>query len=63
MVPRRLGLQLRLYRLGGEAILSRLEAQGADPFNGRPTLGRGAKVALALRVLLPTRGQPRGDAA
>jgi squalene synthase HpnC len=61
-VPRRLALQLRLYRLGGEAILQRLKAQGGDPFVGRPTLGRGAKLALALRGLL-TGVLSRGSAA
>ncbi len=57
-VPLRLRLQLRLYRLGGEAILAALERQGLDPFVGRPHLGPWAKFVVSLRAL----GGPWGSA-
>lgn len=50
-VPWRLGCQLRLYRLGGLAILDRLQQIGYNPWAGRPTLSRAAKLRLAGRVL------------
>lgn len=50
LVPRRLGLQLRLYRLGGEAILAALRRQGYDPFLRRPTVEAGRKAWIALRA-------------
>jgi squalene synthase HpnC len=60
LVSPRLRLQLRLYRLGGEAVLAALEGQGFDPFRRRPALGRGAKAAVGLGALLgwPSRARP-----
>jgi squalene synthase HpnC len=55
----RLRLQLRLYRLGGEAILHKLRRQGYDPFAGRPTLSRGEKLALAASVLVAPTAEGR----
>ncbi|GGI98292.1 squalene synthase HpnC [Alicyclobacillus cellulosilyticus] len=51
MVPFRLSLQLRLYRLGGQAVLQALRRQGYDPFLRRPTVGPAAKAWLACRAL------------
>ncbi|MBX5436626.1 MAG: squalene synthase HpnC [Alicyclobacillaceae bacterium] len=59
MVPLRLSLQLRLYRLGGEAVLRALRRQQFDPFVRRPTVGPAAKAWLACRALLAT-AEPRG---
>jgi squalene synthase HpnC len=50
-VPPRLALQLRLYRLGGTAVLDALERQGWDPFARRPTVGGRQKLVIALRAL------------
>lgn len=55
-VSYRFGLQLRLYRLGGEAILAAIARQNFDPFVGRPHLGGWAKVRVGLRAVL---GGPR----
>jgi squalene synthase HpnC len=59
-VPWRLGLQLRLYRLGGEAVLGALERQGLDPLTRRPHLGAAAKAAVALRAVLSRPSAARG---
>ena len=53
-VPPRLGLQLRLYRLGGTAVLDALERQGYDPFVRRPRVGAAGKLRVALRALWRT---------
>ncbi len=53
-VPSRLGLQLRLYRLGGTAVLEALGRQGYDPFVRRPRVGAAGKVRVALRALWRT---------
>ena len=37
-LPGRLGIEIRLTVLGGDAILQRLKASGFDPFNHRPVL-------------------------
>lgn len=50
LVPLRLGLQLRLYRLGGEAILAALRKQRYDPFMRRPTVGTSRKAWIALKA-------------
>lgn len=55
-VPRRLGLQLKLYRLGGQAVLDAIRRQGYDPFAGRPTLSRLRKARIAVAVLLGSGG-------
>ena len=51
MVPVRLRLQLRLYRLGGETILDALSAQAFDPFQGRPEVSRRQKLGIVWRAL------------
>jgi squalene synthase HpnC len=51
-VPRRLGWQLRLYRVGGEAILRTVRRSQYNPFVEAPRLSRAAKAGLALRVLV-----------
>lgn len=51
MVPMRLGLQLRLYRLGGESILGALAAQAFDPFRGRPQVSGRQKLGIVWRAL------------
>ncbi|GMA64634.1 squalene synthase HpnC [Alicyclobacillus fastidiosus] len=50
-VPRRLRLQLRLYRLGGEAILRSLERQNFDPVSRRPVVSTQKKLGIACRAL------------
>jgi squalene synthase HpnC len=52
-VPPRLAVQLRLYRLGGEAVLGALRRQGLDPLLRRPRLGASDRVVVAARALLP----------
>jgi squalene synthase HpnC len=52
LVPGRLAFQLRLYRLGGEAVLRALERQGLDPLARRPAVGWAERAAIALRALL-----------
>lgn len=52
LVPGRLAIQLRLYRLGGEAVLDALEKQGFDSLTHRPVVGRSRKAAIALRSLV-----------
>lgn len=51
MVPRRLSLQLRLYRLGGQAILEALQQQNYDALSHRPTVSRGQKWSIAWQTL------------
>lgn len=51
MVPGRLGRQLSLYRLGGEAILDAIRRRGYNPFP-RPTVGTLTKGLLAVKLLL-----------
>lgn len=50
-VPWRLRLQLRLYRLGGEAVLRAVRRPDYDPFRDRPRLSGVAKAGIALRAL------------
>lgn len=52
MVPRRLAMQLRLYRLGGQAILTALKKQQYDALSLRPTVSRGQKWAIGLQTML-----------
>ncbi len=49
----RLGLDLRLFSLGGLAVLDAIEDIGYDVLNRRPKLSRARKSLLALRGLLP----------
>jgi len=43
--------QIRLFTLGGEAILRRVERLDGNTLDRRPRLGRAAKAAIMLRVL------------
>jgi len=49
----RLRLDLRLFSLGGLAVLDAIERGGYDTLSRRPKLSRGRKAALFLRGLLP----------
>ena len=49
----RLRLDLRLFSLGGLAVLDAIEAAGYDTLGRRPKLSRARKALLALRGLLP----------
>ena len=56
LIPRvrgRLRLDLRLFSLGGLALLDAIEDSGYDVLNRRPKLSRARKGLLALRGLLP----------
>ena len=56
LIPRvrgRLRLDLRLFSLGGLAVLDAIEDIGYDVLNRRPKLSRARKALLALRGLLP----------
>ena len=56
LIPRvrgRLRLDLRLFSLGGLAVLDAIEDVGYDVLNRRPKLSRARKALLALRGLLP----------
>lgn len=57
MVPRRLGLQLRLYRLGGLAVLDAIAHQGYDTCTTRPVIGPATKLGVAWRALWTGVGQ------
>ncbi|WP_067620276.1 squalene synthase HpnC [Alicyclobacillus acidiphilus] len=57
MVPRRLSMQLRLYRLGGQAILDALRAQNYDPFIRRPVVSNRQKLWIAFRTLIGAANQ------
>ncbi len=52
MVPRRLAWQLRLYRLGGHAILNALAKQAFDPFRRRPEVGTLGKLGVAWHAII-----------
>lgn len=49
----RLGLEIRLTVLGGDAILKKIEAAGYDVFRKRPTLGWRDWPVLLVRALFP----------
>jgi len=57
MVDGRLKVNLKLFSLGGLAVLEALERNGYDVFRRRPRLSRWQKAALFARGLLP--GRPR----
>jgi squalene synthase HpnC len=50
LVERRLRLDLRLFRLGGERILRAIERQGYDVLGRRPSLSKGEKLWLMLNT-------------
>lgn len=53
-VPRRLGLELRLFLGGGRAILGQVERLGVDILWQRPHLGRPRKLGIGLAALAAT---------
>ncbi len=53
MVRGRLRLDVKLFNLGGLAILDAIEAIGYDVLHHRPTLSRAQKAMLAVRALMP----------
>ena len=56
LIPRvrgRLRLDLKLFSLGGLAVLDAIEASGYDTLGRRPRLSRSRKASLVLRGLLP----------
>jgi squalene synthase HpnC len=55
MVDGRLKVDLKLFSLGGLAVLKALESNGYDVFRRRPRLSRWRKAALFVRGLLPGR--------
>lgn len=54
-VSGRLTLDLRLFSLGGLAVLDAIEGMGYDVLQRRPTLSRARKAWLVVRGLLPIR--------
>lgn len=61
LVPLRLAVQLRMYRLGGLAVLDALARQGYDPLRRRPVLRPTDKARVAARALWPLQPAPRGE--
>lgn len=59
LVRGRLRLDLRLFTLGGLAILDAIQRAGFDVLGRRPRLSRARKAWLALRGLLPLPLRPR----
>jgi squalene synthase HpnC len=55
LVDGRLRMGLKLFSLGGLAVLQAIERNGYDVFRRRPELSRGQKAWLFLRGLLPGR--------
>jgi phytoene synthase len=53
MVRGRLRLDVKLFNLGGLAILDAIEAIGFDVLHHRPTLSKARKAMLAVRGLMP----------
>ena len=49
MVDARVRTDVRLFRLGGEAVLDAIERAGYDTLSQRPRTGKARKLALALR--------------
>ena len=56
----RLRFDLRLFSLGGLAVLDAIEAAGYDTLSRRPALSRARKALLGLRGLLPLPVRVRG---
>ncbi|NBC10637.1 MAG: squalene synthase HpnC [Planctomycetes bacterium] len=50
-VPRDVRIDIKLFTLGGEAVLKMIERRGYDTLTARPSLGRGAKAGLLLRAV------------
>jgi len=51
-VPRDVRIDIKLFTLGGEAVLKQIERRGYDTLTARPSLGRGAKAGLLLRAVI-----------
>lgn len=64
MVERDVRLDIRLFTLGGEAILRKIQQQDYDTLMSRPRLGKLAKAGLMLRAALGSfvKGESRGVA-
>ena len=64
LAPRRLRVQLALYRLGGEAILDAIAASGYRTATQRPAVDGAARVRIITAALSAgvRRGQTRGAA-
>ena len=60
IVDGRLKVDLKLFSLGGLAVLKALERNGYDVFRRRPQLSRWQKATLFARGLLP--GRPEVEA-
>ena len=58
-MPRALAVDVDLFARGGVAILDRIERQGFDVLNRRPTLGKLAKLNLLVRAVLSRSGTAR----
>ena len=57
----RLQMDLRLFSLGGLAVLDAIEAVGYDTLGRRPRLSRARKAWLTLRGLLPLPVRVKGS--
>jgi phytoene/squalene synthetase len=55
MVDGRLKLALKLFSLGGLAVLRAIERNGYDVFRHRPRLSRWEKARILIRACLPAR--------
>jgi squalene synthase HpnC len=53
-IPRRHRLDIRLYALGGLAILKKSATPHLEILRSRPHLGKGTRLGIMLRALLPT---------
>ena len=49
-IARNVRTDIRLFRLGGEAILSAIEAAGYDTLTARPRVSKATKARLALKT-------------
>ncbi len=59
MVPRRLGIQLSLYRMGGEAIVSAVRRTGYRTDQERPVVSKKDKVTILAVALLRRGGEAK----
>ncbi|MAE66531.1 MAG: squalene synthase HpnC [Phycisphaeraceae bacterium] len=62
LVRRDVRMDIRLFTLGGESILRKIERRGYDTFHGRPSLGKPARLALMVRAAVPRLWPGRGVA-
>ncbi|MBL4699833.1 MAG: hypothetical protein JKX85_01115, partial [Phycisphaeraceae bacterium] len=52
MLSRDIRIDIKLFTLGGEAILRRIESRGFNTLETRPKLTKPAKVSLMMRAVL-----------